>query len=186
MNLKLAVNEKDNMKGTIRLLKFVVSVIGIALIWMAFKVGRAVEYQKTILVPYGLDTKMVVTGDDISEEGIEFYAQRITSLRFTYSPGTARKYFTLLLRMYSPEAYPDAWKALYDLADKIETANVTSVFYLDKLTVDKKNKQIIAEGSNRKYKDNTPLDSGGVHCIISYKVHQGMFQILKIEEREKK
>jgi hypothetical protein len=52
--------------------------------------------------------------------------------------------------------------------------------------MDKKNRKIIAEGNNRKYKDNTPLDSGGVQCVISYKVHQGMFQVLKIEEREKK
>jgi len=186
MNLELAVKEKDNMKGTIRLQSFFIVVIGVAVVFMALKVGRAVEYQKTIVVPWGLDTKLVVIGDDIDQEGVEFYAQRITSLRFTYSPGTARKYFTLLLKLYAPEVYPEAWKALYDLADKIETANVTSVFYLDKLMVDKKNKQIIIEGNNRKYKDNTALSQQGVQCIISYKVNQGMFQILKIEEREKK
>lgn len=186
MNLKTALKEKDNMRGTIRLLKFVVLVIGLAMIWMAFQVHRAIEFQKTILVPYGLDSKMEVTGEDISDEGVEFYAQRVLSLRFSWSPGTARKYFTLLLRMYAPESYPDAWKALYDLADKIETANVSSVFYLDKLTVDRKKKQIIAEGNNRKYKDNTPLETGRVQCVISYKVNQGMFLIVKIEEREKK
>lgn len=186
MKLLDAVNEKDNLKGSIRLLRFAVVILGISIVWLGFKVNRAVDYQKTVLVPFGLDTKLTITGEDISDEGLEFYAQRVLALRFTYSPGTARKYFTSLLRLYAPEAYPDVWKSLYDLADKVETANVTSVFYAEKLTVDRKNNKITAEGNSRKYKDNTALSATGLHCIIHYKVKQGMFQLLKIEEREKK
>ncbi len=186
MNHGLALKEKDNMRATIRLLWFVVIVIGIAMLYMALKVGRAVEYQKTIIVPYGFDRQFEVTGDDLPDEVVEFFAHRITSLRHTFSPGTVRKFFNNLLRLYSPEAYPEAWKSFYDLADRIETANVSSVFYLEKMSMDKEKKQIIVEGNNRKYKDNTPIADTRLQCVISYKVDHGMFQLLKIEEREKK
>jgi type IV conjugative transfer system protein TraE len=186
MKMLDAVNEKDNLKGTVRVLKFFVLIIGIAIIWVGFKINSAIDKPRTILVPFGLDTKITVTGDDISDEGLELYGRIALSLRFTYSPGTARKYFTSLLRLYAPEAYPDAWKSLYDLADKVETANVTSVFYPEKLSFDRKNKQIIADGSSRKYKDNTALSVAGTRCIISYKVDRGMFQLLQMEEKEKK
>jgi type IV conjugative transfer system protein TraE len=186
MNHGLALKEKDNMRAAIRLLRFVVIVIGIAVCYMAFKVERAVEYQKTILVPYGFDRQFEVTGKDVSDEVAEFFGRRITSLRYTFSPGTARKSFNRLLSLYSAEAYPEAWKAFYDLADRIETANVSSVFYLETLSVDRGKKQITVEGNMRKYKDNTPLGDTRLLCIISYQVDHGMFQLQKIEEREKK
>ena len=186
MKLDIAVREKDNLRAAIRLLKFFIIVIGLAVVYQSYKVGKAIEYQKTILVPFGLDTQLEVSGDDLTDESADYYARRVTSLRATYSPGTTRKNFNLLLRLYAPEAYPDAWKVYYDFADRIETTNVSSVFYQDKIEVDRKNRQIVAEGFSRKYKDNTPLGESGVRFIISYKVDRGMFQLLKIEEKEKK
>ena len=186
MDLHFSVKEKDNLKSAIRLLKFFVVVIGIAVVYLTFKVSRTVEYQKTVLVPVFFDSKLEVSGDDISDEGAEMYARRITALRANYSPGVARKYFNLLLRLYAPAAYPDAWKTYYDLADRIETANVSSAYYLDKVETDRKNRKIIVEGRNRKFKDNTSLFDTMVQYIISYQVDHGMFQVLDIEEKEKK
>ena len=186
MKLDVAVREKDNLRAAIRLLKFFIIVIGFAVVYQSYKVGRAVEYQKTILVPFGLDAQLEVSGDDMSGESAEYYARRAVSLRATYSPGTARKNFNLLLRLYAPEAYPDAWKAYYDFADRIETTNVSSVFYQERSEVDGKNRRIVVEGLLRKYKDNTPLGESGARFVISYKVDRGMFQLLKIEEKEKK
>jgi type IV conjugative transfer system protein TraE len=186
MDLKYSIREKDNLKTAIRLLKFFVVVIGIAVMYLTFKVTKTVEYQKTVLVPVFFDAKLEISGDDISDEGAEMYARRITALRANYSPGVARKYFNMLLRLYAPAAYPEAWKAYYDLADRIETANVSSAFYLEKVETDRKNRRIIVEGRNRKFKDNTSLFDTLVQYVISYQVDHGMFQVLDIEEKEKK
>ena len=91
MKLDVAVREKDNLRAAIRLLKFFIIVIGLAVVYQSYKVGRAVEYQKTILVPFGLDAQLEVSGDDITGESAEYYARRAVSLRATYSPGTDRK-----------------------------------------------------------------------------------------------
>jgi type IV conjugative transfer system protein TraE len=186
MDLQYSIREKDNLRSAIRLLKFFVVVIGIAVIYLTFKVTRTVEFQKTVLVPVFFDSKLEISGDDISDEGAEMYARRITALRANYSPGVARRYFNMLLRLYAPAAYPEAWKAYYDLADRIETANVSSAFYLEKVETDRKNRRIVVEGRNRKFKDNTSLFDILVQYVISYQVDHGMFQVLDIEEKEKK
>ncbi len=186
MNLKVFTKEKDNLKASIRLLRFFVIVVGAALLYLGYKVDRSASYQKTVLVPFWLDTKMEVSGDDISDEGIESYARLVVALRANFSPGTARKGFNRLLRLYAPEAYPEAWKTYYDFADRIEISNVTSVFFPDKIDVDGKKRQITVEGQNRKYKDNTHLSDAAVLYVISYRVDRGMFQVLNIEEKEKR
>jgi len=186
MNIAFAVKERDNLTATIRLLKFFVVVIGIAVIYLAYKAGKAIEYQKEILVPVFFDEKLEVSGNDLSDEAAELYSSRAVLLRANYSPGTVRKNFNRLLRLYAPSAYPDAWKQYYDLADRVETANVSSVYYPDKVEADRKNKRIIVEGRNRKFKDNSVLFDMTVQYLISYGVDHGMFQILDIEEKEKK
>ncbi len=186
MNQQLAVREKDNLRASIRILKFFVIVVGIALIYLGIMVYNAVTYQKTICVPFGLDRKLVVSGDDISDEGMEDYARLVTTLRANYHPGTARKQFTRLLVLYAPDSYPEAWKTYYDFADRIETTNVSSVYYFDKFEIDRSDKRLIVDGFNRKYKDNTPLSESGIRFLISYKIDHGMFQVVSIEEKEKK
>jgi type IV conjugative transfer system protein TraE len=186
MELNVAVKEKDNLKAAIRLLKLFVVVIGIAVVYMTYKVSRTIDYQRTILVPSFLDAKLDISGEDVSDETAEIYARRITTFRANYSPGTARKNFNLLLRLYAPAAYPDAFKMYYDLADRVESANVTSVYFMDKMEVDHKNFRIIVEGRNKKFKDNSLLFDTNIQYLISYKVDHGMFQILDIEEKEKK
>ena len=89
-----------------------------------------------------------------------------------------------LLYLYAPESYPDAWKSYYDFADRIETTNVSSVYYLSKHEVDRSNHKMIVEGFNRKYKDNTPLSENNIRFEISYKIDRGLFQVLSIDEKE--
>ena len=86
MDLRYSISEQDNLKTANRLLKFFVVVIGISVIYLTFKVTRTVEYQKTVLVPVFFDSKLEISGDDISDEGAEMYARRITALRANYSP----------------------------------------------------------------------------------------------------
>ena len=52
MKLDIAVREKDNLRAAVRLLKFFIIVIGLAVVYQSYKVGKAIEYQKTILVPF--------------------------------------------------------------------------------------------------------------------------------------
>lgn len=186
MNPSKAVREKDNLKATIRLLKFFVLVIGVSILYLGYKVDGAVRNQKIIMEPFGLDTTIEISNDDISKEGAEFYARLAVMLRANYSPGTARAGFNRLLRLYVPESYPDAYKLYYDLADRIEAANVTSVFFIDKVNVDAKKHQVVVTGLNRKYKDNTLLSDAPAQFDITYRVDNGRFQLLNIAEKEKK
>lgn len=179
-----AVREKDNLKASIRLLKFFVILIGVAIFYLGYKVDRAVKYQRTILVP-GLDHKIEVTGDDLSDDSIDFYARHIVLLRANFSPGTVRKNFVQLLKLFAPESYPDAWKLYYDFADKIEATNVTSVYFIQDVKANKKDRQIIVYGQNRQFKNNTQLSEAMVQFTLSYKIDSGMFKLLNLDEKEK-
>ena len=52
-------------------------MIGLAVVYQSYKVGKAIEYQKTILVPFGLDAQLEVSGDDLTEESADYYARRV-------------------------------------------------------------------------------------------------------------
>ena len=179
-----AIRERDNLKAAVRLLMFFVVVIGFGLFYLGFKVERAANSQRTILIP-GLDSKIEFTGDDLSDESADLYARRVVMLRASFSPGTVRKNFNQLLKLFAPESYPDAWKLYYDFADKIETANVTSTYFIDKIEINKQNKTIIVTGENRKFKNNTPLSDAVIQYTIGYRIDQGQFQVLNIDEKEK-
>ncbi len=186
MNVRRFLQRSSNIQAENRLLKFVVVAIGAVTIFNSFMINKAMNYQRVVLIPPGIDSKVEVTGSELSEEYVKTMVRYASSLAFTYSPATARKQFDALLSLFSVDAYPQAQQTFYELAGTIETANVSSVFYLDpKIVVDSRNKTIEIMGQNRKYKDSTLVSDTVGKYILEYVVNNGKFQLTKITAKEK-
>ncbi len=187
MKLDIFLQKTSNVMAENRLLKFVVVVIGVATIINSVMIQYAFNAQRVILIPPGLDSKVETRGYELSDNYIKTMTQYVQSLAFTYTPANARKQFDSLLALYAADSYPSAQRTFYDLASKIEMANITGSFYMDpKIVLDQTNKTIEISGISRKYKDTILVsDSNNTHYVIAYRVIDGKFQLVSVKEKEK-
>ena len=184
MKLDFFLQKTSNIVAENRLLKFVVVVIGVAAIVNAVMTYRALNYQRTIIVPPVLKSRIEITGDRASEEYVKAFSRYIAALSFSYSPGTVKPQFDELLALYAPEAFPEGKRALYELADRVITTRVTSVFFMSKLYVDGGKNQIEMSGQKRQYVDDRKVDDLVKTYLIDYRISDGRFQIIRISEKE--
>jgi conjugal transfer pilus assembly protein TraE len=128
MKTNIFVQKTSNLFVENRLLKFVIVVLALAVIFNSFMVYRSVRYQRVVLIP----PKMTGTVEFVQGKPTDTYlkdmTRRIVNLAGTYSPPTARAQFEELLFYYAPESYPQASKAWYSLASRVEESQVSSVF----------------------------------------------------------
>ncbi len=184
MKLDLFLQKSSNVVAENRLLKLVVVVIGIAAVINTFMTCRALNYQRTVVVPPVLKSRIEITGDRASEEYIKAFSRYIAALAFSYSPGGVKAQFDELLALYAPEVFPEGKRLLYELADRVITTRVTSVFFINKLYVDGEKSQIEVAGQRRQYVDDRKVEDLLKTYLIDYRVADGRFQIMKISEKE--
>jgi conjugal transfer pilus assembly protein TraE len=184
MKLNLFLQKSSNVVAENRLLKFVVVVIGVAAVINAFMTYRALNYQRTVIVPPVLKSRIEITGDRASEEYVRAFSRYFAALAFSYSPGSVKAQFDELLALYAPEVFPEEKRVLYELADRVITTRVTSVFFIGKLYVDGEKSQIEVAGQRRQYVDDRKVEDIVKTYLIDYRISEGRFQLVKISEKE--
>ena len=186
MNLDVFLNKKANLASENRLLKFVVLVIGVAVFVSVIGSYYVLQHQKVIIIPPGVRTKIVVSGNIVNEEYIKAFTRYISSLAFSYNPATARKQYDELLALYDPRSYPLAKTSFYNLADKIEMTKVSSAFYIDKIWVDEQKKRIEVLGRHQQYMDDRRVEDETKTYLIGYKISHGRFTVTSISTLSRK
>jgi len=184
MKLDLFLQKTSNLTAENGLLKFVVLIIGVVVVFNTFMLKRALNTRRTILVPSVINSRMEILGDSASEKYIKGVTRDIMNLAMNYSPATARTQFDELLMMYAPGAYPEASRLFYDLADSIETAKISNVFYIQKITLDGSNTRIDVTGRKRQFMQDVKVEDASETFSIYYKIRSGKFMIVKISEKE--
>lgn len=182
MEAKIFVQKSSNLFVENRLLKFVVGVVGVAVVINSFMVYRAVKYQRTILIPPSMTGTVEFVQGKPTEAYIKDMSRRVVSLATTYSPPTARLQFDELLGMYAAEIYPTASKSWYSLAGRIESSQVSSVFYMEKLSISPQG-GIEVFGNLRQFTAETELESTSKTYIIAYRIRDGRFEIMEFKEK---
>lgn len=184
MKLDIFLQKTANLALENRMLKLIVIVIGITVLINTVMTYRALNSQRTILVPPVIKSKIEITGDKASEEYIKSFTRYLCGLTFSYTHTTARGQFDELLTMYAPDTFPEAKRIFYNLADSIETAKNTSVFYIQRLGVDSDRNQIEVTGLKKQFVEDRMIDNGVRTYIIEYRIENGRFMIQKITEKE--
>ena len=181
MKTNIFVQKTSNLFVENRLLKFVIVVLSLAVIFNSFMVYRSVKYQRVVLIP----PKMTGTVEFVQGKPTDTYlkdmTRRIVNLAASYSPPTARAQFEELLFYYAPESYPQASKAWYSLASRVEESQVSSVFYLEKIKLGDNFIEVF--GNLKQLADNTQLENTSKTYLIKYRLQDGRFYIVSLKEK---
>lgn len=185
MRFKLFEKKTSNLFAENRLLKLAVVVIGVVEIFNSCKIDEAMHYQRTVLVPAGLDRRVTLTGDQACEEYVRIFARQITNLAFTYNTASARGQFGELLQWFAPEQFPQAKQEFFSLADTIERTKLSSSFAITKpIEVDYEKKVLTVEGAQREWVESNFVDTSEKTYFISYKIVDGRFMVVAIDEKK--
>ncbi len=181
MKTNIFVQKTSNLFVENRLLKFVIVILSLAVIFNSFMVYRSVKYQRVVLIP----PKMTGTVEFVQGKPTDTYlkdiTRRIVNLAASYSPPTARAQFEELLFYYAPESYPQASKAWYSLASRVEESQVSSVFYLEKIKLGDNFIEVF--GNLKQLADNTQLENTSKTYLIKYRLQDGRFYIVSLKEK---
>jgi len=181
MKTNIFVQKTSNLFVENRLLKFVIVVLSLAVIFNSFMVYRSVKYQRVVLIP----PKMTGTVEFVQGKPTDTYlkdmTRRIVNLAASYSPPTARAQFEELLFYYAPESYPQASKAWYSLASRVEESQVSSVFYLERIKLGDNFIEVF--GNLKQLADNTQLENTSKTYLIKYRLQDGRFYIVSLKEK---
>ncbi|MEM4134375.1 MAG: type IV conjugative transfer system protein TraE [Candidatus Micrarchaeia archaeon] len=177
------VEEKEKLKQQNKLLKFFVIVIGVAVVFNSIFVYSIMQNQKIIIVPPAISDQMFIQANDASDEYIVNMARFISNLMLTYNPGTARSQFNHFLKFCFPDSLAKYKTILYDTADKIETGQVSSVFYPHNFKVDRKAKKIYVTGLLNQYThDKQFITNENKAYVIDYSISNGYFYVKEFVE----
>jgi conjugal transfer pilus assembly protein TraE len=184
VKLDIFVQRTSNLFVNNRLLKFVVGVMAMAVCFNSMMVYRAVKYQRTILIPPTMTGTVEFVQGKPTEGYVKDMSRRIVNLATTYSPPTARGQFNDLLALYTPEAYPEASRSWYSLAGRIEESQVSSTFYMEKITLGENTIEMF--GKLVQFAGNTPLEQASKTYVVHYRIRDGRFEISEFKEKNLK
>ena len=183
MNLSLFVQKASDVFTQNRLLKFCMVAMALAVIFNSFMVFRAVKYQRVILIPPKMTGTVEFVRGQPTDNYLKDMCRRMVNLALTYTPATARSNFSDLLAMYDPKFYPRAEKIWYSLADRVEDSKITSVFYIQRIKVQKKSSLEIT-GELRQYTAAGDLFKNQTSIyIIDYRIGDGTMYLQSINEK---
>jgi len=186
MKIDLFIQKTSNLYIKSLLLKFVVIVIGLALVVNGFYTYKMLAKQRVVIIPASnLKNRVEVGMFEADEEYIKMMARYVSGLFLNFSPGNARSQYSELLGLYSPDAYNDAKAMLYDMADKIETTSVTSVFNLNGIAYVKNPKRgldIEVKGVRVLYSKDQKIEEKNRKYVINGEVLNARFYVIDIKE----
>lgn len=180
MKAELFVQKASNLFVENRLMKFVMVILALTVVFNSLMAFRAVKYQRVVLIPPNVTGTIEFVQGKPTDGYIRDISRRIVSLATTYSPPIARAQFEELLPYYAPESYPEASKAWYSLASRVEESQVSSVFYLEKIKL--KDSSIEIFGNLKQYAGDTPIENASKTYLIDYRVQDGRFFLVSFQE----
>ena len=178
------VNKSDNIKAENRLLKFAVVIIAIACVVSALLSYSALKYQKTIILPPVVDRRIEISGNNVNDDYIKLFTRYTTGLIFNYTPHTFRGQGNELLRFVTPESYNTFNSRLTVMADNIEKLLVSSVFYIQKMSINQAKREITVQGLRQQFSHSLPIKNKQKKYIMGYKIIDGRFYIDDLKEMD--
>jgi conjugal transfer pilus assembly protein TraE len=178
MELKRYLEERENLRASNRLLKFFVVVLGVAIVFNSFFTYFLMKQQKVVIVPPVYSDRLFISGSDASDEYLYEMASFISFLMLTYSPATARVQFNHFLKFCSPEAFNKFKPMLYSLADKVETASLSSAFFPHKIAVNRGERILEVTGTLNQWTGQHQFITNEVKKYrIKYRIQNGFFMV---------
>ena len=179
MDQKVFLGEKAKTQAENKLLKFVVGAIGATVLINTLLLVTVMKHERTILVPAGLNSRVKITDGTASDDYLKMMTRYVMGLALNYTPTTAREQFSDLLGLYSSDAFPAAKKMFYNLADTVETAQVSSSFYIQGIKVYMDKNIIEVTGLKREFAQDGSALNGSQQSTyeLCYRISNGQFML---------
>lgn len=181
---KTFLQKASNLFAENRLLKFMVVVQGLTLVWCVYKIDDIKDRIRTVIQPPVINSRVEISGSWTSDAYVKEYIRYVGALVWNYSPGTVRNQFAELLVSWHPSVYEDAKQRLYILADQIEQTKSASVFYIYKIEHNVDKRIIEVTGNRNLTMQDKTMESVTKTYLVTYKVENGHFWILGIEDKD--
>jgi conjugal transfer pilus assembly protein TraE len=183
VKLELFTSKAANIFAENRMLKFTVLVLLAAVLILSACVVTAMNKERVILVPPVINSKVMITGDQASDNYLREFTRYIVNLALTYNSANARSQFSELLAVYDPAGFPNARKELYELADKIENTRASSAFHIQSMTNNPGKNQVEVLGSKMTYIGEMKADIIQTSYIVEYRFDNGKFILTRLYEK---
>lgn len=181
MLFDLYLQKTSNLVGENRLLKFFIVVIGLAVVVNSFYVHKAMNQQRTVIIPIGgLTERIEVQGEVLSDSYLRLMTRYAIGLLMNYTPDRAHSQYSELLEMFSSGAYPEYKERLITLADDIKTTKVSGLFSIQKIT--SHGNEIEVSGIKKQFLESSLVSDEVAAYRIKYEVVNGMFRLVEINE----
>jgi len=183
VKLELFTSKAANIFAENRMLKFTVLVLLAAVLILSACVVTAMNKERVILVPPVINSKVMITGDQASDNYLREFTRYIVNLALTYNSANARSQFSELLAVYDPAGFPNARKELYELADKIENTRASSAFHIQSMTNNPEKNLVEVLGSKMTYIGEMKADITQTSYIVEYRFDNGKFILTRLYEK---
>jgi conjugal transfer pilus assembly protein TraE len=176
------LQKTSNLVGENRLLKFFIVLIGVAVVVNSFYVHKAMNQQRTVIIPVGGLTgeRIELQGDVLSDSYVRLMSRYVMGLFMDYTPDSANGQYSELLEIFSSGAYPEYKERLITLADDIKTTKVSGSFSIQKIT--HHGDVIEVSGIKKQFLESSLASDEVVTYRIKYEVVNGMFRLVEINE----
>lgn len=183
MTVMRYLSKMSNLFAENRLLKFVIVALAAMQVFTLYYVNSMVASQKVVIIPPGLDEKAIIEQNSVSEAYVKAFTRYVVGLALNYSHVNVRSQFDELLLLYEPEAMAITKDEFYSIADEVENSKVTSIFHIQKITLDPNTKEITIKGIKRQYVEEEKIVDKSATYLIDYIVRRGEFLIKEIKEK---
>lgn len=183
MKKEVLENMMAGLLGENRFLKLVLAVIALSNVLFGYMAMRAVSYRTTVLVPFGLSEKVVVSDRVVSQKYLLYMAREVFDLALDYTPPTVRKQYELLLTIISPKTYRRYEKLFKKFVDEAEVGKLVSVVLIDEIKHDPEQKMVVMQGQRLLMLEaGDAMERKAVRYAFSYEIRQGRLFVIDIGE----
>ncbi|MBU0769400.1 MAG: type IV conjugative transfer system protein TraE [Proteobacteria bacterium] len=182
MNLNRSLEKISNLNGENRLLKLAILIIGFACIISAYFSFYAVRYQKTVILPAAVDSRIIIRGNEISNDYIKLFTRYALNLVFTYTPASYPGQANDLLKLCTPEFYPVMQSKIYKVEHSVRKLGITSAYYPSILNIDNDKKEIVVSGLRFQSAHGREIENVMKKYLVKYTIIDGRFYLDGIQE----
>ena len=185
MHSKIFANEHVALKFKAKVLQFAVVVIAVSNIFFGFLAYKAVKQKQVVFYPVGYCGQFSVGLEKPSEEYIYAMAQFIAHSLLTYTPQNVRKQYAVVLTLFDSSVQNHFRKVFEDFIDSAETANLSSVFHIEKIQHNPEKQIIVIEGVQSQFMGDEVVETKRQKYYIKYKYDYGTFRIADLKKEVK-
>ena len=185
MQIDIYKDDLANKKSENRLLKLALVVVSVGCVVSSYFSVQAVRFQKTIIVPSGFDSRIVIHGNDLNDGYLKHYAKYTLSLIFNYSPANFSDQGNDLLKLCTPGFYPAMRSKLLKMKESVSRLKITSNYNPKTFSVDKKNRKVIVDGTRLQSVEGREIEVQSKKYTLKYQIIDGRFYVDDIREVQK-